>query len=141
MIMFLSACVGSMATYHKSNSEPEIWTGDISGMVTGDIKIETWEMEDSAGNQKTENKIIAKNFRSIDGHSGRMQGVLSGLITDGKSEGSFFGDAVAIDGNASLRGVFVGNFSNMTGKGTYRITADRGSKIYTGKWTLQSQQH
>jgi len=141
MIMFLSACVGRVDSYHTSNPKPQTWKGHISGMVAGDIKIDTWEMEDSEGHQKTENKMIVKNFRSIDGHSGRIQGVLSGLITDGSYEGSFLGNAVAIEGNASIRGIFFGHFSGDRGKGTYQIRTDRAGTIYTGKWILKGQQH
>ena len=51
MMLFLSACVSSTGTYH--DAEAQIWTGDISGMIIGDITMKAWNVENSVDNQKT----------------------------------------------------------------------------------------
>ena len=137
MIFFLSACVSSTVTYHDADAQ--IWIGNMTGMAAGDIKMKLWEVKKSTGEHKTKSKIVVKIGQTTDGHTGTMEGIMTGLIIEKKFEGRLTGHAIMVAGDSPVRGKFIGTFSDTKGSGTWVISADSSPLRYTGKWTLEKQ--
>jgi len=137
MILLLSACVSTTATY--PDADAQIWKGSISGMVVGDLDMKIWEVENLTGSQKTQSRVSLEIIRTPDGYNGTVQGTITGFINDGKYNGKFFGHAVVEDGESPVRGKLTGDFSDTKGSGTWDITADKIGARFTGKWALQRQ--
>ncbi|MCK5311213.1 MAG: hypothetical protein KAJ62_03845 [Desulfobacteraceae bacterium] len=137
MIFILSSCVSN--TVHYKDADAEIWIGEMTGMMIGDITMQSWEVENSTGEHKTKSKMSVKIAQTTDGHAGTMEGIITGLIIGEKFEGSFTGQVMMVEGGSPVRGKFIGEFSDTKGSGSWVISADRALLRYTGKWTLKKQ--
>jgi hypothetical protein len=137
IIIFLPACVSN--TNEFPDKDAQIWTGKISGMATGDMTMKSWEINNSTGEHKVRSKISLDITQTSDGHTGTVQGTLTGSIKNGKFKGKFMGHAMVVQGDSHVSGSFIGNFSEKNGSGSWSLSADRNIVKYTGQWTLKKQ--
>ena len=129
---------GCVTTQESSSGVPKnTWTGEMTGMATAKLVLESWQ-DDKSGSET----VIKGSIRiEVDSARGGVQdmtvrGRLKGRIKDGLMEAQFSGTA---EGTTCI-GDFIGTMSETQGFGTWKIDAmDEEALRFTGDWTLERQ--
>jgi hypothetical protein len=123
----------------KKTTPAQIWTGEMTGMFVGTMKLKVWQDENKKGEMIIQSKVKVK-LESTRGHgSGYAQGTINGKIKDGLLKAMFNGTAHVAQGSRPFRGKMIGTLSDSQGLGTYDLNTSVGQ--YTGEWTMEKQEN
>lgn len=137
LILLLAFASTSFAGTSYKTPPGQIWSGNVTGMIDGQMVLNAWEVENKAGELYVRSKVKMK-IRSSSGYgSGYLTGTISGKVVNGELKAGFNGTANVSDGQAAVVGQLVGTLLDASGSGTYNLNTQVGQ--YRGKWTLERQ--
>lgn len=136
-LMLFTFLTGCAATPVSAPLHQETWTGEMTGMITGKVRLSAWQTDEQQGIRTVESKLNLIIESTAGGYGGgTMRGRLKGTIQNGRIEATIFGHAAVTDGYADVRGRFTGRISDHHGAGTWQVSADTYSLYFTGKWEI-----
>jgi len=134
--LFLAGCV----SIEKSSQTSDVWTGNITGMAEGKIKLFVLDVKDGTGVKKVESKIFVTITNADNEDIGDMVGTLSGKIENNILNADITGHAYVLRAKGRINGGFTGEMSETRGSGEWTIIVSaKGNPKFTGKWTLEKK--
>ncbi len=139
-LMVFTFIMGCAATQLSTDQPHETWVGEMTGMVTGKLRLSAWRTDEKQDIQTVESKLNLIIESTAGGYGGgTMRGRLKGTIKDNRIEATIFGHAAVTDGYADVRGKLTGSISEGKGFGTWQITARTHSLYFNGEWAIARQ--
>lgn len=132
--LFLNSCVSTENTAQTS----DVWTGKITGLAEGPIKLFLHDLNGNTGTKKFSGEFSAKVTGSDVYGGGTMRGKISGNIKNNILTGKISGYVSVSDGDSPILGDFNGEISESRGSGIWNAKGSHDFKK-AGNWTLKKK--
>ncbi len=140
VLLVFTVIMGCAATRVSTDRHQETWAGEMTGMVTGRLKLFTWQTVEKDNIKTVESRLNLIIESTAGGYGGGvMKGQLKGTIKNGRIDAVISGYATVADGSSDVRGRLTGILTESEGSGSWQITASVDSFSFNGKWTITKQ--
>ncbi len=132
---FLSGCAASP---DLSDVEKEKWTGELTGMLEGDLEMSIARLE-------RQGEVVVKGYfhltirKTAGGYGGgTARGSIDGAIVDGVLNANLSGRASVQEGSSGISGALKGPMSETVASGAWSIRHREG--LHSGKWIAERRE-
>ena len=135
VLCFLSGCV---STPTKRGNEWEPWAGEMTGMISADLKMFFSRLEEGTDVYVIEGNFEGEIDASGDYGRGKMRAKLKGKVKDGICNIDIWGTVVVEEGSATINGKMIGTLSKTQAFGSWTLVARDDERYdFSGEWSAQ----